>query len=165
MLSPLRRPAGQVFPAEPSAQVSFQKRGQLVDGELSILTIDLENNLVTLLSSKSEDGEDRLCVGRLLVFGQGDLALKSLGVLYEDGGRPGVQARLASKCDRSFQHESILSIPCHTSRTKRTSRPARTVPLARRTIVPAPLETTGLSITLPLRSTVARSKRTMGVPA
>src|SRR6266571_5635553 len=105
MLSPLRRPAGQVFPAEPSAQVSFQKRGQLVDGELSILTIDLENNLVTLLSSKSEDGEDRLCVGRLLVFGQGDLALKSLGVLYEDGGRPGVQARLAPKCDRSFQHE------------------------------------------------------------
>src|SRR6266566_4380419 len=104
MLSPLCRPAGQVLPAEPSAQVSFQERGQLVDGELSILTIDLENDLVTLLSSKSENGEDRLCVGRLLVFGQSNLALKSLGVLYEDCGRAGVQARLAPECDRSFHH-------------------------------------------------------------
>src|SRR5712691_4383859 len=104
MLSPLCRPAGQVFPAELSAQVSFQKRGQLVDGELSILTIDLENDLVTLLSSKSENGEDRLCVDRLLFFGQGNLTLKSLGVLYEDCGRAGVQARLAPEYDCSFHH-------------------------------------------------------------
>src|SRR2546421_7203351 len=128
MLSPLCRSAGQVFPAEPSAQVSFQKRGQLVDGEFSILTMDLENDLVTLLSSKSENGEDRLCVGRLLVFGQGNMALKSLSVLYEDCGWAGVQARLTPECDHSFHHVFHPLCSCHASRTKRTSRPARTIP-------------------------------------
>src|SRR5712691_2650390 len=121
MLSPLCRPAEQVFPAEPSAQVSFQKRGKLVDGELSILTIDLENDLVTLLSSKSENGEDRLCVDRLLFFGQGNLALKSLGVLYEDCGRAGMQARLAPDCDRSFHH--VFHPLCSLSSDLRLRRP------------------------------------------
>src|SRR6185437_9182710 len=51
---------------------------------------------------KSEYRENRLAVGSLLIFCQRNLALVALGVLNEDRGWTGVQARFATQRYRSF---------------------------------------------------------------
>src|SRR5258706_4219107 len=85
-----------------SSQITLQQRCQAVNGSRSIVSLNLKDDLVALFDTKSEDGEDRFCVSRLLVFRQRYLALEAFRVLYKDSRGTSMQSRFASNPDCSF---------------------------------------------------------------